>query len=221
MCISVLHSSHAALILLPTACNLEKDVIFHVFKNLPTQLPEDVVRACDNTLVIFYLQSGKSSIKILSQKFFKNLKSQFAWGNLEGDLFCYHVAVLEEFYWCYPLWWLDFHALMPCWYILCLVKGENPPTFSFVIMKTFSLIDSWQNILSARESGGGGVFLGCFPKRGVCIVQELIHRLTDRAWLDVDLRKEADRVEVYRTLVFPLVFERDYTFGNWRLWKKW
>lgn len=57
--ISVLHISHAALILLPTACNLENYVIFHVFKNLPMQLPEDVVRACGSTLVIFYRQSGK------------------------------------------------------------------------------------------------------------------------------------------------------------------
>lgn len=167
--ISVLRISHAALILLPTACNLEKDVIFHVFKNLPTQLPEDVVRACGSILVIFYPQSGKSSIKILSQNFFKNLKSQCAWRNLEGYAFCYHVVVLEWFYWCYPLRWLDLHAFMPCWYILCLVKGENPPTFSFVIMETSSLIDSWQNILSVGESGGG-VFLGCFPKGSACIM---------------------------------------------------
>lgn len=37
----------------------------------------------------------KSSIKILSQKFFKNLKSQFVWENLEGYPLCNHVIVLD------------------------------------------------------------------------------------------------------------------------------
>lgn len=39
----------------------------------------------------------KSSIKILSQEFFKNLKSQFARENLEGYPLWYHVIVLEVF----------------------------------------------------------------------------------------------------------------------------
>lgn len=62
----------------------------------------------------------KSSIKILSQEFFKKPEIPVCMGEslrISSLLPC-NSAWGVQFYWCYPLWWLDLHTFMPC-YILC------------------------------------------------------------------------------------------------------